>query len=145
MNIEDFVFKHTTSLRVRYAETDKMGVVYNSNYFAYFEVGRTELMRNYGVPYTSLEKAGYILPVIETHAEFKNPALYDDILEIETNYRYKHSPIIRFEYNIFRADTTIAIGYTMHSFVNLKTLKPVKPPPALAEILGEYVRNFSEK
>ena len=137
--MKDKIFEgsHITKIRVRYADTDKMGIVYNAMYFVYFEVGRTEMMRQYALPYTEFEKAGYILPVIETYSKFKSPAFYDDILEIESTLKFEYKPFIRFDYNIFRGNTTIAIGYTVHSFLNAETQKPVKPPEIFVKALAE--------
>ena len=66
--------RHGTTVRVRYADTDKMGIVYNGNYFMFFEIGRTELLRSLGLPYVELERAGYLLPVLEAHAESRMPS-----------------------------------------------------------------------
>ena len=142
----EFEIKHTTQLRVRYADTDKMGVVYYGNYFAYFEVGRAELMRSYGLPYSEFETAGYFLPLIETKAEYKNSAHYDDLLNIEAVLKASYSPRVRFEYNIFRDDTTIAVGYTVHSFLDAEKGRPVKPPKMFIEFLKSYQnRMLSDK
>lgn len=138
MKFEEITISHSVTLRVRYADTDKMGIVYNGTYFTYFEVGRTELMRHVGLAYTEFENAGYFLPLIEAKAEYKQPAYYDDILSIEAILKLSYSPIIRFDYNIFRDKTTIAIGHTMHSFMNALTRKPVKPPRLYYDIVLKY-------
>lgn len=105
-----------------------MGIVYNGTYFAYLEVGRTELMRSYNLPYTDLEKAGFFLPLISAHLDYKQPAYYDDILKIEATLLFDNKPKIRFDYNIFKDNTTIAVGYTVHCFMNATSRKPVRPP-----------------
>ncbi|MDQ1267353.1 MAG: acyl-CoA thioester hydrolase [Bacteroidota bacterium] len=128
MNFEEFELTHRTPVRVRYADTDKMGVVYNVNYFIFFEMSRAELMRHYGLPYIQFEKEGYILPVIETHANFLNSAYYDDLLQVEAKLFVKYKPVVRFEYTVFREDTIITKGYTVHSFISAETRKAVKPP-----------------
>jgi acyl-CoA thioester hydrolase len=74
----------TISIRVRYAETDKMGVVYHANYFMWFEIGRCELLRAVGRSYRDMEASGIGLPVIEAHCEYKSPARYDDELVVKT-------------------------------------------------------------
>jgi acyl-CoA thioester hydrolase len=122
------MIRHTTTIRVRYADTDKMGIVYNGNYLAFFEVGRTELLRSIGLPYTELEKDGYLLPVLEAHAEFKNPAVYDDLLDINTSYEPEHGPVITLRYDVRRGDDQIATGYTRHSFVHARSWKVARPP-----------------
>ena len=128
MNFEDIEIRHITEVRVRYADTDKMGFVYNGNYLAYFETGRTETMRAFGLPYTVFEEHGIFLPVVEAHIRYRSPGFYDDVLKIETVMQPERKPTVKFKYNIFRADTTIAEGYTVHSFMNAETGKPVRPP-----------------
>lgn len=121
--------RHTTMVRVRYADTDKMGVVYNGNYLMYFEIGRTELLRSIGLPYVDLEREGYLLPVREAHVEYKAPARYDDLLSIETSYTHDAtSAVITLSYRIVREDTEIAVGYTRHGFVHAQTWRPTRPP-----------------
>ena len=92
--------RHDTTIRVRYADTDKMGVVYNGNYLRYFEIGRTELLRHIGVPYAQLEAQGALLPVIEAHIEYLRPARYDDLLTVRTTYAVDRSPVLRLAYEI---------------------------------------------
>jgi acyl-CoA thioester hydrolase len=135
----DLLLVHSTEIRTRYADTDKMGVVYNGNYFAFFEVGRTELMRKFGLKYTELEASGYFLPLIESHANYLNPAFYDDILRIEAILKPDYSPILRFDYNIFRDNTTIAKGFTVHSFMNSETRKATRPPKIYWELLEKLL------
>ncbi|TAL67916.1 MAG: acyl-CoA thioesterase [Bacteroidetes bacterium] len=122
-------------VRVRYAETDKMGFVYNGMYLTYFEVGRTEFMRGIGLPYSEFEKQGYQLPLISAHVDFKSPAYFEDELVIEAMLKFEYKPTMKITYNILRADTTIAIGYTVHSFINAISKKPVKPPKVFIEAL----------
>ncbi len=120
--------KHSFEHRVRYADTDKMGVVYNGNYFTYFEIGRTEMMRSFGTPYTHYESEGYYLPLVESHAEFINSAFYDDILRIETELKAEISAKVRWNYCVYRGDELLARGYTVHCFMNSKTMKATRPP-----------------
>jgi acyl-CoA thioester hydrolase len=105
---------------VRYAETDQMGVAYHGNYFAWFEVGRTDLLRNLGVTYRDLEKGGLRLPVIEVQARFLRPALYDDVLDIHTRVCSLGGARIGFEYEVRRdgAETPLATGSTSHAAVD---------------------------
>lgn len=105
-----------------------MGVVYNGNYPAFFEVARTELMRHFGLPYTEVEKQGYLLPLTELHCNYIRPAEYDDVISIEAELDLSILPRIKFIYNIFRESTTIASGFTTHIFVQASNMKPVKPP-----------------
>lgn len=115
-------------IRIRYAHTDKMGVVYNGNYLTFFEIGRTELLRSIGLPYAQLELAGFMLPVLEAHVEFKSPAFYDDMVTIVTTVNTKHSAVLTISYLVNRDDHTLASGYTKHSFVSAGTWRPIKPP-----------------
>ncbi len=119
---------HNYNIRVRYADTDKMGIVYNGNYLTYFEIGRTELMRAHGLPYTEFEKAGYYLPVVEAQVKYLNTAAYDDELIIEASLELQISPRVTFSYRILKGEDIITVGKTIHTFVNSQTLKPTRPP-----------------
>ena len=85
------MLSNTTKVRVRYADTDKMQFVYNGKYLEYFEVGRTELLRSSGLPYSIIENQGYQLPLIKAELNFKKPAYYDDILNITATLRELYS------------------------------------------------------
>ncbi len=110
----------TSRVRVRYAETDQMGVVYHSNYFVWFEVGRTDLLRVAGSTYRDLEKDGVFLPVIEAHCDYTQPARYDDDLEIRTAATLLSPARVAFTYEVVRpADNQIvATGRTVHAAVD---------------------------
>lgn len=127
--------EHTSDIRVRYADTDKMGFVYNGKYLEYFEVGRSELMRSFGMPYTTFEKAGYFLPLIEAHVNFKSPAYYDDLLHVQTWFYPEIKATVEFIYNVFSNDILVATGYTIHTFLNEKTKRPTRPPSFFIESL----------
>lgn len=129
--------KHTTNFRVRYADTDKMGVVYNGNYFAFFETGRTELMRNFGLPYTKVEEHGFMLPLVDCYVKYVNSAKFDDVLEISAELNYNNSATLKFEYKIYCNERLIAEGYTRHVFVNSDNMKPVKPPYVFTSIINK--------
>ncbi len=133
---------HKTEIRVRYADTDKMQFVYNGKYLEYFEVGRTELLRMIGLPYAELEKNGYQLPLIEANIKYKNPAFYDDILEIEATVKELYTPRVYIEYVIRRKDTNelIAEGFTTHVFIKTDTKKAVRPPNIYIEALKKFFR-----
>ena len=109
-----------STVRVRYAETDQMGVAYHGNYFAWFEVGRTDLLRDLGFTYRELEADGLRLPVIETQARFLRPALYDDMLEIRTEAGGLRGARMRFDYEVHREGTAgpLATGSTEHAAVD---------------------------
>jgi len=110
---------HEHEIRVRYEETDKMGIVYSGKYFVYFEVGRTELLRSFDKSYRELEEMGIGLPVVETYCRHRKPATYDDLLVIRTKAVLRKS-ILRFDYEIRRKgeDDILSEGYTVHVFMN---------------------------
>lgn len=134
------MISHKTSIRVRYADTDQMQFVYNGKYLEYFEVGRTELLRSCGLPYNSIEEIGYQLPLIEAGVKYKNPAFYDDLLEVEATVKVLYSPRVRIEYHVRRHDSenVVAEGFTEHVFIDLKTKKAVRPPKLYLETLAQY-------
>jgi acyl-CoA thioester hydrolase len=127
-----------TQVRVRYAETDQMGVVYHANYFVWFEVGRVELMRQHGLDYKRLEiEEGCGIVVVEATARYKSPARYDDQLTIETRVRQVRGPVIRFDYRILRADdgALLCEGETVHVVVG-RDMKRRPMPKKYAELLS---------
>ena len=134
------MLKHTTALRVRYADTDKMQFVYNGKYLEYFEVGRTELLRHVGLPYSEIETAGYQLPLIEAGLKFKQPAVYDDLLDVEAILEKLYSAQVLINYRITRngTDDLIAEGFTSHMFIHQDSKKPTKPPKIYLEKLAKY-------
>ena len=105
---------------MRYAETDKMGVVYHANYFVWFEVGRTDLLRNNGWTYREMEAGGFSLPVIEAHADYKQPARYDDELDVRVEGELASPARVRFRYEIVRAadGTLLVTGHTVHATID---------------------------
>lgn len=133
------MISHETSLRVRYADTDQMRYAYYGVYFAYFEQGRSDILRSIGLPYPVLEEMGFILPVIEAHAEYKRPAHYDDLLHIVTMLKERPVARVRLDYEVYNESKTerIATGYTIHSFVNAQTGKPTRAPVAFLEFIDK--------
>ena len=124
-------------VRVRYAETDQMGVVYYSNYFVWFEIGRTDWLRDTGWTYREMETEGLSLPVTEAHCEYRLGARYDDELEIRTTAR-RVSPVrIAFEYEIARCaeGALIATGRTVHATLD-RAGKPVRIPARVKGLLA---------
>src|SRR5215470_7847565 len=109
--------RSTSRVRVRYAETDTMGVVYYANYLIWFEVGRTDLLRHAGWSYREMELEGFALPVIEAHCTYKQPARYDEELEIRTSGQLVSLVRLRFDYEVARlADgALLATGHTVHA------------------------------
>ncbi|WOC40491.1 thioesterase family protein [Polaribacter sp. HL-MS24] len=126
--------KHTTKIRVRYSETDQMGVVYHGNYAQFFEIGRTEWLRSLGVTYKNMETNGTMLPVVSLQCNFIKSALYDDVLTIHTFIKKKPMVKIEFYYEIKNQENElICTGNSVLAFMNMKTKKPMPCP--------EYVLN----
>lgn len=119
--------KFTTTLRVRYAETDQMGVVYHGNYFAWLEIGRVELLRSLGFTYAALEKEGCGLPVVEASCRYRLPARYDDLLTIETVVKALRGSIVLFTYRVLRGQELLAEAETKHVAVD-REMRPRKLP-----------------
>jgi len=129
--------KSSTKTRVRYSETDQMGVVYHGNYAQFFEMGRTEWLRSLGVTYKDMEKSGIILPVVSINLIFIKSALYDDILTIHTFL--KKEPMVKIEFNYEiknQLDELICTGSSVLAFMNSKNMKPTRCPDYLLKGLG---------
>jgi acyl-CoA thioester hydrolase len=119
---------HTISqIRVRYAETDRMDVVYHSNYFVWFETARIRMLDDIGIPYIDLEKEGHLIPVLTASAAYKSPARFDDRLDIHLFMRTKPRARFHFEYEVRRDGSLLATGTTTHGFMD-KTGKGLRPP-----------------
>ena len=131
------VLSSVTHLRVRYAETDKMGVVYYANYLVWFEVARTDLLRSLGWSYREMEAAGISLPVIEAHCEYQRPARYDDEIEVRTEGAMLSPVRMKFNYTIVRrADgMTAAAGHTVHAAVT-PAGKPCRLPERIRQVFA---------
>lgn len=121
-----------------------MQFVYNGKYLEYFEVGRTELLRSTGLPYSEVEKQGYQLPLIETGIKYRQPAVYDDLLEVKATVKELHTPRVHIEYVVKRKGTeeTIAEGFTTHMFIRTDTKKAVRPPKVYVDALAPYFSSF---
>ena len=130
------MYRHKTTYRVIYGDTDNMGQAYYGNYFRWFEIGRSEMFRHLGLSYKEVEDNGIFLPVAETQCKYSTPAKYDDILVIETYVDPAIKAGIKFTYKIFQEDgrTLIAQGYTLHPYVNMDG-KVVRPPGFMKEML----------
>jgi acyl-CoA thioester hydrolase len=124
-----------TSLRVRYAETDAMGVVYYGNYLTYFEDGRVAYLQQKGVPYSEMEAAGVYMPVAEAYCKYRAPARFEDELTVETSIGAAGRAKVRFDYLVKRGDEVLAEGYTVHA-ARGRDGGPVRIPAAWAEKLG---------
>ena len=124
-------------LRVRYAETDQMGVVYYANYLVWFEVGRTDLLRESGWNYREMETEGFGLPVIEAHCTYRESAKYDDEIEVRTTGEMLSPVRVKFAYEIVRAAdaTTLATGTTVHATVD-RNGRPCRMPERVRTVLA---------
>lgn len=125
-----------TRLRVRYADTDQMGVVYYANYLIWFEVARTEWLRDAGWTYREMEAGGVALPVIEAGCAYRQPARYDDEIEIETTAARLTPARLRFDYRVLRpADAAlVAEGHTVHAALGAGG-RPVRLPARVVDLL----------
>jgi acyl-CoA thioester hydrolase len=138
-----------TRVRVRYAETDQMGVVYHANYFVWFEVGRVEFIRQLGMDYKSMElEDGALIAVVEATARYKAPARYDDEVIVRTSLAGVRGPIIRFRYTVLRAaneaaeELLLCEGETVHIVVGRDMKRremPVKYAERFAAVLHRMV------
>jgi len=134
------MFTTETKIRVRYAETDQMGVVYHSNYFPYFESARAESIRELGFTYADMEKMGVIMPVVDVHCRYLRPAKYDDLLTIKT--MLKELPThhkIEFHHEVSNEQNELlAVGKIILYFMEAKTMKKTIMPELLLNKLQSY-------
>lgn len=129
--------KFDIEVRVRYAETDQMGVVYHANYAQYFEIGRVEWLRNQGISYKWMEENGIMLPVVSLTMNYKKPAKYDDILTVTTILKSQTSVKIEFDYEIRnQVGKLLTTGYSMLVFIDMKSGRPTLPPNYVTERLN---------
>ncbi len=126
-----------STVRVRYAETDKMGVVYYANYFVWFEVGRTDLLRTLGWSYKDMELAGVALPVIEAHCVYHRPARYDEELDVKTEGRMLSPVRMEFTYQVVRREDQIlaASGRTVHAALD-QAGRPCRLPERVRQVFA---------
>ncbi|MBS1643157.1 MAG: acyl-CoA thioesterase [Bacteroidetes bacterium] len=134
------MFEHKTQVRVRYAETDQMNVVYHGNYAQYFEVARVESMRSLGISYKEMETTGTIMPIVELHCKYLRPAHYDDLLtvktilkELPTNYR------IEFHHEVYNEnEKLLTVGKVVLYFLNATTKEKITMPQALKDKFATF-------
>ena len=133
------MYKSTTSFRVRYAETDQMGVVYYGNYAQYFEVGRVEILRDLGMTYRKMEEDGIMLPVVNLNVDYKKSARYDDMLTVETELVEKPNVKIRFNHTIYNENNEkLVTGSVTLVFIDIVTRKIAKAPEGLLSKLEPF-------
>ena len=127
-------------IRVRYSETDQMSFVYHGNYAQYFEMGRTEWLRELGVTYKNMEESGIMLPVISLNINFMKPAKYDDLLSLKTTLVKKPSARIEFYYEIRNEkEELLTTGNSTLVFVNMKTNKPMRIPDSILNKVEKFM------
>ena len=123
------MYENITTVRIRYSETDQMGVVYHGNYAQFFEIGRTEWLRNLNTSYKHMEQNGVMLPVISLSCNFKKSAYYDDVINIKTLLKKAPTVKIEFDYEIRNEnDELLCTGNTVLAFVDSTTMKPIRCP-----------------
>jgi acyl-CoA thioester hydrolase len=128
-----------TTVRVRYAETDKMGYAYYGNYAQYYEVGRVEALRQLGTSYKEMEDNGVMLPVYTCNLKYLKPALYDDLLVIKTVIKEIPTAKISFDYEIYnQKGELLNIGNTVLVFINMETNKPCPAPDSFLEKIKKF-------
>jgi len=132
------MIEFSTSLRVRYAETDRMGYVYYGNYAIYFEVARVETLRNIGVTYKELEDRGILLPVVDYSIRFLKPALYDDELRVRTRIPEMPGARITFSYETLRGDELLNTASTSLVFLDAASNRPMRCPEDISERLAPH-------
>ncbi|MEC4113367.1 thioesterase family protein [Myroides pelagicus] len=129
-----------TTLRVRYAETDKMGVVYHGNYAQYFEIGRVEWLRNLGVSYRKMEELGVMLPVVSLTMNYKKGAKYDDNLTVRTIFKKATGVKIEFDYELYNEQgELLTTANSILVFVNMENARPCAAPDYVREKLDSIV------
>jgi len=135
------LISQTIELRVRYSETDQMGTFYNSRPLEWFECGRTELLRSFGLPYVELEARGIFLPLVESHVEYLGRARYDDLLRMTTCCAFLGRARLRCDNSLVNAATgkAVASGHTIHAFTDAAG-RVIRPPAWFIEALAKTAR-----
>jgi acyl-CoA thioester hydrolase len=130
---------HQIQVRVRYSETDQMGVVYHGNYIPYFEIGRVEWLRNKGISYKNMEKSGIALPIVNMNINYKKSARYDELLTVHTTFKSQTSVKIEFDSSIYNeAGELLTTAQFLLVFISLKTGRATAPPAYILELLRTF-------
>lgn len=133
------MYSANTSFRVRYSETDQMGYVYYGNYAAYYEVGRVEALRQLGLTYRQLEDSGIMMPVLESHSRYHQPAKYDELLTVKVTIPKLPTARIKFLYEITAENgELIHSGETTLVFVNMESGRPTRAPKKMTNLLSPF-------
>jgi acyl-CoA thioester hydrolase len=129
--------EHKVEVRVRYGETDQMGVVYHGSYVPYFEIGRVEWLRNKGVSYKDMEQNGIALPIVSMHLNYKKPAKYDDLLTIHTKLKSYSGVKIEFDCEIRNEnEELLTTAHFILVFVDVNSGKPISPPQYILDVIN---------
>lgn len=133
---------HKTDIRIRYADTDQMQFAYNGKYFEYFEVGRTELMREHNLTYKTIEKNGYMLPVHSVFINYKSPAYYDELIEVESRVEKLPELKIHIDHIVRSTERKILIceGYVELVFIKKNTKKICRPPEFFLNAIQKFFK-----
>jgi acyl-CoA thioester hydrolase len=133
---------HKTNIRIRYADTDQMQFAYNGKYFEYFEVGRTELMRDQNLTYKTIEKNGYMLPVHSVFISYKSPAYYDELIEIESRVEKMPELKVHIDHTVRSTERDILIceGYVELVFIKKSTKKICRPPEFFLNAIQKFFK-----
>ena len=134
----------SSEYRVRYTEIDQMKFMYYGRYLEYFEMARTDMLRHIGLPYTEIEKNGFILPVLEAHVTYKRPAFYDDVLVVTSTIAGIPTVRMRIDYEVHNKTTgmLLATGYTEHAFMNPATQSVTRVPKIFADAMDAYFQTL---
>lgn len=124
----------TSKITVRYQETDQMGIVHHSVYPVWYEVGRGDFCNHMGLRYAEMESMGIMTPIYEVHSHYKSPARYDDELAVRTTVQRLTPYRIEFRYEIFKDNTLIHYGETVHVWVDAKEFKPLNLKKAFPNV-----------
>lgn len=127
----------SVDIRVRYAETDAMGVVYHANYLPWFEIARIALLEKAGLSYKELEEQGYLLPVLEAHMKYAQPARFDDRIVVTATMTEAPRVRLRIDYTVTLDGKTLTTGHTLHAFMD-RSARAIKPPAHVMAKLGIY-------
>lgn len=130
------IFRVSTDVNVRFAETDAQGVAHNAAYLVWFEVARVAYLAEYAGGYSALRAQGLESFVLESHVRYRQPAHFDDLLRIHARIGELRGARFRFDYEITRDGEVVAEGWTSHACVDAKTLRPVRIPQPLAEAIS---------
>jgi len=130
---------HTTQYRILYADTDMMGVIYYGNYGRLYEMGRTEMIREMGMPYIELENQGIVMPVFSVEAKYRKVLKYDELITIETTVKDMPGARMEFFHTIYNEEGSLAHeAKVVLVFLNTHTNRPVRAPEALVKLLQNY-------